>query len=127
MNPDTLLWRQIHPTFIDKGEMSSRAFRPTRKDNDMLSVENGDQISAHASWLRFTTVKGWDSIGVGALSVHECESKELKIHPDGVPDPEHVSVDFSGKGGNQQRRISIHLARFANNRGWQYLAPGVKL
>ena len=45
MTPDTLLLRQIHPSFIQYGRVTSRAFRPTAKDEFLLSVDDGDRVS----------------------------------------------------------------------------------
>ena len=54
MTPQTLLLRQIHPSFIQAERITSQAFRPTPKDENKLSVDNGDQISADAAWQRFS-------------------------------------------------------------------------
>ena len=48
MTSETLLLRQIHPSFVQKGRVTSQAFRPTPKDEHLLSVDNGDKIAAHA-------------------------------------------------------------------------------
>ena len=42
MTPDTLLLRQIHPSFMQYGRVTSLAFRPTPKDEGFLSVGDGD-------------------------------------------------------------------------------------
>ncbi len=54
MTPDTLLLRQIHPSFVQDGRVTSQAFRPTPKDELRLSVDDGDRVGAEASWKRFT-------------------------------------------------------------------------
>jgi hypothetical protein len=41
------------------------------------------------------------------------------VIPDGVPDPEYVSVNFAGKTNGQRKTISKHLRDFAMARGWQ--------
>ena len=46
MNNSTNLFRQISPTFIKDGQVTSQAFTPTRKDEKKLSVYDGDQFSA---------------------------------------------------------------------------------
>ena len=38
MNENTLLLRQIHPAFIQQNTITSQAFRPTPKDEKLLSV-----------------------------------------------------------------------------------------
>ena len=53
MTDDTLLLRQIHPSFVQSGRVTSQAFRPTPKDEFLLSVYDGDRIEAQASWRHF--------------------------------------------------------------------------
>ena len=38
MNDDTLLYRQVHPNWTVDGGISWQAFRPTPKDEGLLSV-----------------------------------------------------------------------------------------
>ena len=38
MNDDTLLYHQVHPSWIVDGGISWQAFRPTPKDEGLLSV-----------------------------------------------------------------------------------------
>ncbi len=68
MTPDTLLLRQIHPSFIQDGRVTSQAFRPTPKDELLLSVDDGDRVGAEASWKRFTANPACKSAGVQAVS-----------------------------------------------------------
>jgi hypothetical protein len=98
----------------------SQAFRPTPKDRDLLSFDDGNRISAEASWQRHTGPRGLASIGVLGLSVSECEGECLPVLADGVPDPEHVSVSFVGKSSGQRKAISKRLREFAVARGWQF-------
>lgn len=58
MTPDTLLLRQINPTFVQCGRVTSQAFRPTPKDEFYLSVDNGDRLAAEDAWRRFTEDQG---------------------------------------------------------------------
>ena len=120
MNPDTLLWRQIHPSFLEGGRPGSQAFRPTPKDDDRLSFDDGSRIEAEASWRRFTQVKGLQSVGVLGVQVAECTAEDLGVEADGIPDPEHVSVDFSGKSNGRRKTISKKLRDLAMERGWQF-------
>ena len=54
MTGDTLLLRQIHPSFVQDGRVTSQAFRPTPKDDAQLSAYDGDQITPVAAWLNYT-------------------------------------------------------------------------
>lgn len=124
MRAAALLWRQIHPSFLQQGSPSSQAFRPTPKDGDRLSFEDGDRVSAEASWRRYTGELKLESVGVLAVSVAECEGQCLGIEADGVPVPEHVSVNFGGKSNGQRKTISKLLRDLAMQRGWQFEARG---
>ena len=42
VDSETLFLRQIHPTFVQNGRPTSQAFRPTPKDENQLSVYNGE-------------------------------------------------------------------------------------
>ena len=120
MNPETPLWRQIHPSFLVGDQPGSQAFRPTPKDQDLLSFDDGRRITAEASWQRHTGSRSLASIGVIGLTVAECAGECLPVMADGVPDPEHVSVSFAGKTTGQRKAISKRLRDFAVARGWQF-------
>jgi hypothetical protein len=95
MTGSTLLLRQIHPTFLHEGRVTSQAFRPTPKDEDRLSVDNGDLIGAAESWKRFVADGKCSSAGVMAVSHGECDSQALRVVEDGIPYPDHCCLDFS--------------------------------
>ena len=94
MRPSTLLFRHVHPSWIQDGEVSSQAFRPTPKDNHRLSVYDGDQIDAESSWVHFTQSLGLESAGALAVTVLECTDEALSVEADPEPFPEHVVVNF---------------------------------
>jgi hypothetical protein len=98
MNEYTLLLRQIHPGFIQNGRPSSQAFRPTPKDEQKLSVFDGDMISPSDAWDYYNKNLCLVSIGVMAVSVPECSDLALSVIPDPEPFPEHVLIDFSAHG-----------------------------
>ena len=54
MTPATLLLRQVNPSWIKNGRITSQVFKPTPKDAGCLSVYDGDQITAEASWRHYT-------------------------------------------------------------------------
>ena len=120
MKPETPLWRQIHPSFLVGDQPGSQAFRPTPKDQDLLSFDDGSRITAEASWQRHTGPRGLASIGVMGLAVAECSGECLLAIADAVPEPEHVSVSFAGKTTGQRKAISKRLRDFAVARGWQF-------
>ena len=130
MNDTTLLYRQVHPNHVrmDQGmaHITSQVFRPTPKDNGKLSMYDGDQMGADASWQHFT--QRHPSAGVMAVTVEECAGEGLSVLPDTNEFPEHVQVVFEDPEGNRLSRkriegISKRLKAAAERRGWQY-RPG---
>lgn len=122
MNGDTLLLRQVNPSWIQQGKITSQVFRPTPKDNNKLSAYDGDQITAENSWGHYTKTLAFASFGVMAVSVNECQREELPSAPDPDEFPEHVVIDFSQYGTSQQEKKSKKLKRCAEKRGWLYQA-----
>jgi hypothetical protein len=95
-----LLLRQVHPSFCQEGRPSTAAFKPSKKDNKLLSVSHGALISAEGAFNLHTIDKGLASEGVWALTVKECTDAELAVYsdpvdePGEVADPAHAVVDF---------------------------------
>lgn len=120
MNQETLLLRQIHPSFIQQERITSQAFRPTPKDENQLSVDNGDLISAIDSWKRFISNSSCQSAGVMAVSVAEVTQEELPIIEDRTPYPEHCSIDFTELSNGQINKKAKKLKSVAEARDWLY-------
>ena len=122
MNDTTLLLRQIHPSFIQDGRVSSQAFTPTPKDNRQLSTYDGDQISAAAAFNHYTRQLQCRSMGVFAVMVNECRELQLEVKADPEPYPEHVVIDFGERTANAIKTVGKALREKAVARGWQHLA-----
>jgi hypothetical protein len=122
MNSDTLLLRQINPTFLQSGRVTSQAFRPTPKDESLLSVYDGDLITAERAWEHFSNIPGCRSTGVLAVTVTECAAQQLSARPDPATFPEHAVIDFSGRSKTEVERKAKFLRSAAEARGWQYRA-----
>ena len=122
MNAETLLHRQVHPSWVQQGRVTSQAFRPTPKDQKRLSVYDGDQISAEDAWNHYSISLGHASMGVLAVTVTECTRQQLSVVPDPKTFPEHVLIDFSEFAENQIKKKAKHLRAAAASRGWQYRA-----
>ena len=118
MNADTDLYRQIHPRFITKGHVQSRAFRPSSGDPRRLSVYDGDQIEAEEAWQHYTAIPENQSSGVMIVTVNECTSLSLNVIPDGIPYKEHAFIDFNDFNKKQIRNISKALSVVAKARGF---------
>ena len=125
MNDDTLLYRQIHPGFVQLiaqtgvERATSQAFLPA--SDGKISVYDGDQISAANSWTHYTETFCLESGGVTAVTPAECQRLNLPVQPDGVPFPEHVSIDCRGVASKRQVESNAKKLRAAANaRGWQF-------
>lgn len=126
MTDDTLLFRQIHPNFVQDGFASSVAFRPNEADQGLMSVYDGDLILPEASWSHYTSILKKRSVGVVTLVVGECKAEGLPPRPDTDPFPEHAVVDFTGLDEKHWRGKSKKLQAKALARGWAYLPPPVE-
>ncbi len=122
MTGATLLLRQVHPSFIQAGRVTSQAFRPTPKDEGLLSVYDGDQITPAAAWDHFTRTLASASVGSLAVTVDECTAEQLAAKPDPEPFLEHVVVDFTALSDNQAEKKGKKLRVKAEARGWQHQA-----
>ena len=70
---DEVMFRQVHPDFIQQGEPSSCRFRPQSNDDGKLSVDRGSLTTAPHP-MRFTQALGsslllcsafrWVSLGI---------------------------------------------------------------
>jgi hypothetical protein len=99
-DPEEQLLRQVHPSWIQAGRPTSQAFKPTPKDEGLLSVSRGAKTTAAAAFELHTNGKGCQSIGVWGLTVANCSDLKLNVHEDPlqepVPDPAHSVIDFRG-------------------------------
>lgn len=75
MTSGTLLFRQVNPSWVKLGRITSQAFMPTAKDRGRLSTYDGDRITAENSWRHYTRELGFRSAGVLAVTVGECEAR----------------------------------------------------
>jgi len=120
MNEHTILYRQIHPSFVQDGYPTSQAFRPTPKDQCQLSVYAGDMITAEAAWDHYTRELQLSSWGVMGISVGECQTESIAVRPDPGYFAEHALVDFSGLTEKECRSKSKTLQSKARARGWLF-------
>ncbi len=120
MNSETNLLRQIHPSFVQNGKVTSQAFHPTPKDENKLSVYDGGQISCEGSWKHYTNDLGLQSDGTQIIMYKECTEKGLAVIPDPEAFKEHVLIDFSGLSNGQKKSKAKFLRNAAEKRGWCY-------
>ena len=122
MTPTTLLFRQVNPSWVQQGRVTSQVFKPTGKDRNQLSAYDGDLISAEKSWVHYTTGLELQSVGVLAVTLAECQEQQLPVTPDPARYPEHVLISFSGLTRGQIEKAAKWLKLRADLRGWQYQA-----
>jgi hypothetical protein len=122
MTGATLLLRQINPSWVQAGRVTSQAFKPTPKDKKRLSVYDGDQVTAEDSWRHYTEQLKYSSVGVMAVTVGDCRSLNLPVEPDPEPFPEHVVIRFDDCSNSQIETKAKHLKKSAEERGWLYQA-----
>jgi len=121
MTPKTLLLRHVHPNFIQNGRISSQAFRPTSKDNNKLSVDDGDRVKPEESYDNYTSYENRKSAGVVAITVVECEQIDLAVRPDTLEfNLSHCLIVFPKLSRGQLERKAKILRRNTEARGWLY-------
>jgi hypothetical protein len=119
----TQLLRQVHPNFIQNGEVGSLAFRPNENDKGHLSVYDGDKASPEASHKHYIETQKRKSAGVLAVSVEECSALKLPAASSPLPDFDaHAHIDFTECDKKQERSKSKELLAFAIKRKWLYQA-----
>lgn len=121
MNRSTLLLRQVNPSFVQNGRVTSQVFRPTPKDQQQLSVYDGDLTDAPAAYQHYTESLELASDGVLAVTVDECSQLDLPARNDPKPDFQaHAVIDFSDFGKSQAEKKAKSLRRKAESRDWLY-------
>lgn len=127
MHQNTLLLRQVHPSFVQADKISSQVFsitsqvfRPTPKDENKLSVYNGEKFTAGDSYIHFLEVDDNKSDGVVAVTVQECATENLNCEEDNWPFDGHAIIDFTNLTNGEIERKAKKLKAFATTRGWLY-------
>jgi hypothetical protein len=119
-----LLFRQVHPTQLQGGVLSSAIFIPTLEDKDQLSVDRSSLTTAKDSFDLFTG-NGLSSIAVYGVTVGEFGKEGLPCHPDPLQatgtlkaNPAHAYVDYtSATGTNKRKKLAQRLRTVAADRG----------
>jgi hypothetical protein len=118
MKPETTLLRQVHPNFIQEGQLTSQAFVPSANDAGKLSVYDNDQISAAQSYQHYTAVMHNKSHGVWGVTCAEVSDTGLSSAPDAKDDsPSHAVIDFTAHPERDFRKFAKKLKAFAVARG----------
>lgn len=131
MNRETLLHRQIHPTWVQNDTISSQAFLaenniaslafiPSEKDNKKLSVYNGEKFSPKDSYIHFTT--DYKSTGVLSVTISEINSVgDLNVEEDNNPFDGHSIINYSNvENPTQIKKKAKKIKNLAVQRGWTH-------
>ncbi len=124
MNKDTLLLRQVHPSWmagdaISQQVFSSQTFKPTPKDKGLLSVYSGEVFEAYRAYEHYTS-QGHPSVGVVAVTPAECDTIPVPVLEDNMPFNGHCSLDYRNLSGNAIKKAASTLKAYAQKRGWLY-------
>lgn len=118
VEPDELLYRQVHPGFVDDGIPSAQAFTPTKKDGGKLSIARGKLTTAECAYTHHTSVLQLKSAGSWGTTVAEASGSELYAFGEPIiGSPAHGFIDFRDLGrGTAEKKAKLLLAH-ANVRG----------
>lgn len=122
MTDATLLLRQVNPQFCSNGRPSYQVFRLTDSDKGLLSVYDGDLITAADAWKHWTEVAKKKSVGAVAVSVAECVAEDLTPRSDPEPFPSHAVIDCTPHSESEYRVKRLVLFNYATVRGWLHTA-----
>lgn len=128
MTEETLLHRQVHPTWIQNDIVSeqvfatSQTFAPTPKDEGCLSMYNGDKYTAEQSHTHYILTPSSVSVAVLSVTISEVDSVgDLATYEDNYPFDGHSYIDFcklESKGALKKK--SQKLRDIAMKRGWTH-------
>lgn len=122
MKPSTFIIRQVHPEFVQNGEITSQVFRPTPKDKGLLSCYNGIEFTPEQSFEHYVGGNGLSSVGVVAVTKEELDQQSLLLEEDNDPFQGHCSVDFRKLTDSEIKLKAKLLKHSAQARGWLYRA-----
>jgi hypothetical protein len=119
---EEFLWRQVHPDWMQAGRPTSQAFKPTPKDQGLMSVSQSSLVSAEDAFQFHISTLDLESAGVWAITVSDASSVGYAVFDDSqnpVPNtpPGHALVDTSHESRSRQKSLARALASAANDRG----------
>lgn len=121
---DELLFRNIHPKWMDNGIPTSQAFRPTPKDDKRLSVDQSSKTTAQGSYETHTNKKNLLSSGIFGVSVGEFNEEKVVCVEDPLEDNRaHALADYTNLGSNNViEKTAKKIKKKAIKRGILYPA-----
>lgn len=123
---DEVLFRHIHPDFMNNGEPSSDRFSPSKRDGNKLSVDRSALTTAKDAHELFTA-DGAKALAVFGLSVGEFRGENIPCLSDPISQsemtrshPAHALADYASHVDKSQKIIAKKLKRLAVARGQLY-------
>lgn len=117
---ETMLLRQVNPAFIQNGVISSQVYKPTKKDNDKLSMYNGDKFTAEDSFNHFLGLSDTNkSSGVVGVTKAQCDTVGVPSLEDNDPFDRHCHLDFTDISIKSKSKL---LKAVSINNGWLFEA-----
>ncbi len=123
---DEVLFRQVHPGFMQGDAPSSQSFMPTPKDDNKLSVDRSALTTAKDSYRLFTG-NGFESTAVYGLTVGEfrgqdipCIEDPLEASDGKAANPAHALADYEAHPPSRQKTKAKRLKQKALARGRLY-------
>lgn len=129
--PDELLHRNVHPTFVINGRLTSSIFKPKKSDAGELSVQRDSLAPPPEAHRRYTQpriingeLKSLSSAGTCSVSVGQCASVGLKAYADPLtdepPDDSHALVDMKNLSTSARERKAKDLIDIVGDTNWTY-------
>lgn len=119
MDVEEVLFRHIHPDYMNDGEPSSDRFIPTKRDLNKLSLDRSALTTAKAAHELFVST-GAKATAVFGLSIGEFNGESIKCFADPIPasaekkgNPAHALADYSIHPEKNQKNIAKRLKRLA--------------
>lgn len=124
-DPVESLYRQVPPQWIVDGKPSSQAFKPTKKDEGMLSIALGSKTTDEGAFLHHTQVLKLASGGTWAVTVGDVAAMELSSFEQPLENsPAHGFIDFRDLGRRAMESKAKLLLAKARERGCVYQPSG---
>ena len=107
---EEVLFRQVHPGFMQGDAPSSQSFMPTPKDDNKLSVDRSGLTTAKDSYRLFIG-NGFESTAVYGLTVGEFRGQDIPCIEDPLDasegkaaNPAHALADYEAHPQADRRR-----------------------
>ena len=115
------LYRQVHPSWVQDGVPASLAFKPTKKDEGMLSISLGSKVSAKDAYRHHTEDLGLASAGTWGVTVSEAAAAGLDSFAQPLNEsPAHGYIDFRELSRSAIEKAAKILVAKARDRGCLY-------